>query len=116
MFGRSQRQSQQFTQAKSSRHHGSTNEELIARLKDELAATKLHLQAETYGRIAANNELEIANSRIDQLHADNCELRSQLQILSPAHLKNLSMICFVNRRSPPNILTSTRNAFTAPDS
>ena len=56
-----------------------TNEEIIARLESELAATKLHLQAETYGRIAACNELEIANSRIDQLHADNCVLRSQLQ-------------------------------------
>ena len=56
-----------------------TNEEIIARLESELTATKLHLQAETYGRIAACIELEIANSRIDQLHADNCELRSQLQ-------------------------------------
>ena len=56
-----------------------TNEEIIARLESELTATKLHLQAETYGRIAACIELEIANSRIDQLQANNCELRSQLQ-------------------------------------
>ena len=83
MIGRSQAQKQQLAQAHARaatpRHLGSTNEEIIARLESELAATKLHLQAETYGRIAACNELEIADSRIDQLHADNCELRSQLQ-------------------------------------
>ena len=33
-------------------HKPPTNEEIIARLESELAATKLHLQAETYGRIA----------------------------------------------------------------
>ena len=72
MIHRSQKQRQSFTQAQNSRRAGPTNEEISARLESELAATKLHLQAETYGRIAACNELEIANSRI-------CELRSQLQ-------------------------------------
>ena len=56
-----------------------SNEETIARLESELSATKLHLEAETNGRIAACNQLQIANLRIEQLHADNCKLHSQLQ-------------------------------------
>ena len=56
-----------------------TNEETITRLEGELAATKLHLEAEINGRRAACNQLQSANSRIDQLNTENCELRSQLQ-------------------------------------
>ena len=56
-----------------------TSEELIIRLEGELAATKLHLEAEINGRRAACNQLQSANSRIDQLNTENCELRSQLQ-------------------------------------
>ena len=60
-------------------HKPPTNEEIITRLEGELAATKLHLEAEINGRRAACNQLHSANSRIDQLHTENTELRSQLQ-------------------------------------
>ena len=89
MFKRiSKDQQQQRLTATIQRQHHPSNEEIIFRLKSELAATKLHLQAEAYGRIAACNELEIANSRIDQLRADNCELRSQLQQSNSSSVKH----------------------------
>ena len=69
----------QKAQLQSNLKKPSTNEEIIARLESELAATKLHLQAEKNGRIATRSQLHSANLRIDQLHAENIELQRQLQ-------------------------------------